>query len=420
MAEKDMSALIMEIAEKTGKEKNEIKTLIDAKVEKFAGLLTEQGAAYMVQKELGIKQETYEEIKIAQAQEGMKGIEIRGTIETVFPVKEFERNGKKGKLKSFILSDGTGEIRITLWNDQVEKYEKELTRGSEISITNTIISKYNEKLQATLGFNGIINMINKKEEAFEKLSELKAGMNGANIAGRIIRKFPCKDFESGERKGKVCSFQFGDETALLRASAWNEKAIELEKYNEGDTIEIKNAYTKEGRFGVELHLGYSATMQETKKELPSIAEILKESITEKKINQLTDGESAMIQGKITGVEKGNFLYEVCNKCGKKIQKTENGVLCENCGETTTKKNAVTSLMVEDDTSGIRATMFGKNALTAIGMSQEELENTLNEKSTEVLIAELNGKLMGKEIKLYGYQKANAFSGENEFRVREIL
>ena len=65
----------------------------------------------------------------------------------------------------------------------------------------------------------------------------------------------------GERKGKLCSFQIADESAIIRATAWNEKADEIEKFNEGDAIEIENAYTKEGRFGVELHLGYSADIK---------------------------------------------------------------------------------------------------------------------------------------------------------------
>lgn len=418
MNEKTHQETISDIAQKTNKSEEEINTLIKAKIEKFSGLLTEQGATFMIAKELGMKADTLEQIQIGQLTEGMKGIEIKGIVESTFPVKEFDKNGKKGKLKSFILSDKTGEVRVTLWNDQVTLYE--LTRGSEIILNNVISSKYNDKMQVTLGFNGTIQTLNKKEETFEKLSALKAGTNGINLIGRIMRKFPCKDFDSGERKGKVCSFQIGDETALLRATAWNDKADELEKYNEGDTIEIKNAYTKEGRFGVELHLGYTAEMQETKKEMASTAEILKESMVEKKINQLTDGENATIIGKITGVEKGNFVYEVCAKCGKKISKTENGVLCDNCGETTPKKNAVASLMIEDDTATVRVNFFGKNALLAIGLSQEELEGALNSKSIDVFTAELNGKLIGKEIKIYGYQKTNSFSGNNEFSAREIL
>lgn len=418
MVDKTLSEIVSETAAKTGRSEEEITDLIRAKVEKFSGLLTEQGAAYMVGKELGMKQESLEQIQIDKLEEGMKGIEVKGTVDAIFPVKEFDKSGKKGKLKSFILNDTTGEVRVTLWNDQVDKYD--LTKGSEVVLSNILVSKYNEKKQVTLGFNGTMQILNRREETFEKIAELKSGLNGVNVFGRIVRKFPCKDFDSGERKGKLCSFQFGDETALLRATAWNDKADELEKFNEGDTVEIKNAYTKEGRFGVELHLGYTAQLSESKKEMPSISQILKENIIEKKINQLTDGESAKINGKIISVEKGNFFFEVCSKCGKKIQKNENGVLCENCGETTPKKNAVISLLIEDDTAGIKVTAFGKNALAAIGMSQEELENKLNEKSTDVLLAELNGKLMEKEIKLYGYQKTNSFSGANEFMIREIV
>jgi replication factor A1 len=271
-----------------------------------------------------------------------------------------------------------------------------------------------------MGFNGKIEILNKKEETFEKLSELKTGMNGINAIGRIMRKFPCKEFENAEKKGKLCAFQFGDETALLRATAWNEKAEELDKFNEGDAIEIKNAYTKEGRFGVELQLGYAAEINETKKETASTTEILKESTEEKKINQISEGENAVIRGKIKGIEKGNFLYEVCEKCGKKIQKTENGVLCEKCGETKTRKNAVVSMLIEDETAGIRANFFGKNALKAMGKKQEELEDMLKEKSAEKITEELNEKLIEKEIKIFGYEKTNNFSGANEFNAREIL
>ncbi|MEI7960891.1 MAG: OB-fold nucleic acid binding domain-containing protein [archaeon] len=418
MTEKDIKVLIEEICAKTGKSEEEIRALIKAKTEKFSGLLTEQGATYLIQKELGLAKETYEQIPIGQLNEGMKGIEIKGIVEAIFPVKEFEKGGKKGKLKSFILSDETGEVRATLWNDHVEKFQ--LTRGSEITMSNIIVTKYNEKKQATLGFNGNIEIINKKEEEFGKISDLVSGMNGVNLIGRIMRKFPCKEFESGERKGKLCSFQIGDESAVVRVTAWNEKAEEMEKYNEGDAVEVLGAYTKEGRFGIELHLGYSAQITQTEKAVPNIIEILKEQMKEKKINELTDGENAVIDGKVTGVERGNFFYEVCNKCAKKISKNENGVLCETCGETTPRKNAVVSLMIEDDTAGIRVNFFGKTALAALGISQEELEKETSEKSSDILVAELNGKLIGKAIKVYGYQKTNSFSGNNEFSAREIV
>ena len=418
MDEKELKKTITEIAEKTGKSEEEISELIKAKIEKFSGLLTEQGAAFMVQKELGLKQETAEQIKISELEEGMKGIEIKGTIEAIYPVKEFEKNSKKGKLQSLIINDGTGEIRLTLWNDQVGKYD--LTRKSEITISNAIITTYNEKKQAILGFNGTITINKKKEEEFEKIADLKSGTSEVNVIGRIMRKFPCKEFESGERKGKLCSFQLGDETAVVRVTAWNEKAEEMEKFNEGDAIEIINAYTKDGKFGIELHAGYSASIKETQKEVAKTQEILKETMKENKISQLVEGENAVINGKINSIEKGNYAYEVCANCGKKIIKTENGIFCEKCGETKAKKNAVISVIIEDESGIIRTNFFGKTALNAMELTQEELEKQLTEKTPDIIEAELNGKLVGKEIKVYGYTRTNNFSGNKEFNAREIL
>jgi len=348
----------------------------------------------------------------------MKGIEVKGTIEGIFPVKEFDKGGKKGKLKSFILSDGTGEVRVTLWNDQVDKYE--LTRGSEVKISNVLVSKFNEKKQITLGFNGTIEILNKKEEEFEKLSDLKSNLTSVNIIGRIIRKFPCKDFETTNRKGKLCSFQISDGTAILRATAWNEKANEIEKYQEGNAIEIKNAYTKEGRSGVEVHLGYTAEILETKREILSGAELIKQNTQEKKISDILPGESAIINGTIRGIERGNFAYDVCAKCGKKITRMESGIVCEACGETTIKKNAVISATIQDESGEIKTTLFRENALGLMGLTQEELEKILLEKPNDIILAELNEKLGGKQIKLLGYVKTNSFSGNNEFMVREII
>ncbi|MEK6958440.1 MAG: hypothetical protein AABW59_00165 [archaeon] len=419
MTEIDNAPQIKEIAEKMGKSVEEVQELIHAKIQKFSGLLTEQGAVYMLQKEVGMKQEALEQVEIGKLQEGMKGVEVKGIVGAVFPLKEFEKNGKKGKLKSFVLSDGTGEVRVTLWNDQVDKYD--ITTGSEICLNNILASKYNDKMQVTLGFNGVATILNKKEESFTTLSELKAGMGSVNVVGRIMRKFPCKDFETSDRKGKVCSFQFGDETALLRASAWNDKASELAGYNEGDAVEIKNAYTKEGKFGVELHLGYTAHLTTTQKKVPDLMEILKESVVEKKLNSLMDNENVIISGKITNIVPGNFNYLICEKCGKKLSKSDlGGLICEACGEVKGKKNPVVSATVEDDTGRIQVTFFGKNALDIFGWSEEEFNKELEEKSVDRLLAELNGKLNDKPVKVYGYQRANSFSGTSEFMAKEVM
>jgi len=418
MDETNIENLISEMAQKSKKTEEEIQKLIDAKTEKFSGLLTKEGAAFLVQKELGLRNEETQNAKVGELREGKKGVEVKGKIETIYPVKEFEKSGKKGKLQSFILSDDSGEVRVTLWNDQIDLYK--VKQGDEITLTNAIASMYNEKKQLTLGFGGKVEITKRELTQKTKIGELKSGINNANLIGKIIRKFPCKEFESGERKGKVCSFQIGDESAIIRASAWNEKAELLETFNEGDTIKIENAYTKEGRFGVELHLGYSAQITNSEEQIATIKEIMKENISEKKMNQLIKGESAIIEGKISKVLQGKLAYLICEKCGKKATKTENGTLCENCGEINGKNNAVISATIEDDTAQVQLTLFGKTALEFMEKTPEELNKELDEKSTEDIISKLNEMLIGKEIKTYGYLKTNKFSGTNEFVAREIL
>jgi len=410
--------IIKEIATKSGKSEKEIQKLIDAKIKKFSGLLTEQGAAFMVEKELGLKQESGIESKIGELNDGMKGIDISGEIKTIFPAKEFEKGGKAGKLKSFILSDDTGEVRVTLWNDQVDKYD--ISVGSKVKISNGIVSAYNEKKQVGLGFNGEIIILEKKELAFENLNNLKAGMNSINVIGRLLRKYPCKEFDTSGKKGKVCNFQFGDGTALLRATAWNEKVDELETYNEGDILEIDNGYTKAGMFGVELHLGYNAELKNSEKNVPSVIEILKDSVSEKKINQLLENENVIIAGKIKSITNGKLFYTVCEKCGKKATQETGGVICEKCGEVSGEKRAIVGITIEDDSGEINSNLFGREALNAIGLDQESFELKTEEKSAEKIIEELNETIIGKEIKLFGYEKLNSYSNENEFSVKEVL
>lgn len=133
-----------------------------------------------------------------------------------------------------------------------------------------------------------------------------------------------------------------------------------------------------------------------------------------------DSENAVVGGKVAEVAKGNLHYLVCGKCGKKISRMENGNVCENCGETEPKTRAVVSIIIEDATGKVAVTLFGENALKAMGMKQEELEKALSEKETETICAELGEKLSGREIKTCGYAKENKFSGAREFIAKEIL
>ncbi|HNV01533.1 MAG TPA: OB-fold nucleic acid binding domain-containing protein [archaeon] len=418
MEETNIENLIVEIAQKTNKDKEDIRKMVNTKTEKYSGLLTEEAAIDLVKKELGILKEQNERLKISELSEGKKGIEIEGKIELLYPTKEFEKNGKKGKLQNFIISDNTGEIRGTLWNDQIE--ENKIKQGNEVIITNLIVTSYNDKKQITLGFGGKVKTIKENETEYKKSTELKAGMSNINIFGKIIRKFPCKEFENSERKGRVCSFQLGDESAIIKASAWNDKATILENFLEGDTIEITNAYTKEGKFGTELHLGYTSEIKKSEKEINSITQTDNNKYLEKKLNQINQGDNVLVEGKIIKISDGKLSYLICEKCNKKATKTENGVFCEKCGEVSGKQNPVLSAVINDDTNETQITMFGNIVLEFIENTEEEFSKDIENKSTQEILEKISENKINKTVKIKGYVKENQFLGTNEIIVKEIL
>ncbi len=267
------SALKEAISSGTGKSGEEVERLIEAKRQKFSGLLTEAGAAFMIAKELGVKtvQAVSEATKISSLKEGMNNVDVVGRVRKVFPKKEFEKNGRKGKLQSVIIWDGSAEARATLWNDDIEKFaQKPIAKGSAVKISNCSVSSYNGAVQLNLNYNSSLeqaegNGLPELESKFFELNDLDAGMASVDVKVLIKKVFPAKNFETEKGSGKVMNFIIAQGVEELRATAWNSQCDAVEEIGEGEKVVIEDAYTKQGRDGIELHLGqYARIIKENK------------------------------------------------------------------------------------------------------------------------------------------------------------
>lgn len=69
--------------------------------------------------------------------------------------REFEKFGNKGKVCNCTIKDDSGEIKLTLWNDDVEKYNV----GDKIKITNGYCNEFQGEKQLTAGKFGKIEKI---------------------------------------------------------------------------------------------------------------------------------------------------------------------------------------------------------------------------------------------------------------------
>src|SRR3989338_2964778 len=110
---------ILEKIEKDGKiSRQQAEKLIGEKQTELSGLVSREGAAYIVGRELGLNllKEGTRDLKIKNLVAGLRSANISGKIARIFEPREFDKNGKKGRLLSMIIGDETGTTRLTLWN----------------------------------------------------------------------------------------------------------------------------------------------------------------------------------------------------------------------------------------------------------------------------------------------------------------
>ncbi|MDD5192703.1 MAG: hypothetical protein PHH54_04270 [Candidatus Nanoarchaeia archaeon] len=108
--------LVELISRTSGMSVGEIQRKIEAKQAKLSWLISKEGAAQVVAAELGVNLDK-QVIKISQIVPGMKKINLIGKIITLFPIREYNKNGRSGRIGSFVLADDTSNIRVVLWDE---------------------------------------------------------------------------------------------------------------------------------------------------------------------------------------------------------------------------------------------------------------------------------------------------------------
>lgn len=432
----ELQQTLQKIVSSSGKSEEEVNKLIGAKKQKFAGLLTESGAALMVAKELGVElgleEKQLERLQVSQLKDGMGNVEVLARAKHLFSPTNFEKNGKTGVLCSLIVGDATGEIRLTVWGKGVANLQgQNVEKGTVLLLKNCYVNSYKEVPQLNLSYNGdlLVNPdidvsgLPPAEEKCVALKELLENESDASVLGRIIRVFPEKSFEKGGRQGKLVNFLVGDGTAIVRATAWNEMVNEVKKLSVGEAVKIEGCYTKKGLKEVELQLGFRARILKSPKSgeaLPGIAEMQGIDVQEKKVAGLEEGDRFIaVNAEIGDILPGQLRFNICPNCQKKVGATGGSYLCEECGEVQPDIRAVVSLKLRDETGGIDAVLFGKVAEKAIGLTREELKKRLEVNTAGQIVAELRDAIVGKKVRVSGFVKMNGFSKQLEFSVREF-
>ncbi len=95
------------------------------------------------------------DVKISELRPGVSNVTVSGeVIAKEEPREVVTKYGKKLRVADAILRDDSGEIKLSLWEDDIDK----LNVGDKISIENGWITEFKGNMQISIGKNGKLTM----------------------------------------------------------------------------------------------------------------------------------------------------------------------------------------------------------------------------------------------------------------------
>ena len=94
-------------------------------------------------------------MKISELEPRQSKIEIECEVVEKGEVKEFDKFGKKIRLCNAKVKDESGEITLTLWNDEIDNVQV----GDQIKIINGYCNEFQGEKQLTAGRFGKIEVL---------------------------------------------------------------------------------------------------------------------------------------------------------------------------------------------------------------------------------------------------------------------
>ena len=237
--------LISKIKQKSGLQEEEIKERINKKLEELKDLINEEGAAYLVAKDLGIELPSKrKQLKISDIMPGVRNVNFIGRVFKISKINEFERGQTKGRVVNLYVGDDTGFVRLPLWNDQVD-YVKEgrLSPGSVIQVINGMSREniYGD-IEISLGRFGMIKIIDDTGElpstdtllsrflgsVYERTNIKDITPGAFEIKATVVKVFKSNFiFENNTEKAIFLSVIVDDGTGDLRVTFFRSLAEKL-------------------------------------------------------------------------------------------------------------------------------------------------------------------------------------------------
>ena len=86
-------------------------------------------------------------------------VDVTVDVVDIGETREFNKFGKPGRVATAIAKDETGDIKLTLWNEDIDKVKA----GDKIHLTNGYVNEWQGEMQLTTGRMGKMEVVGKSE-----------------------------------------------------------------------------------------------------------------------------------------------------------------------------------------------------------------------------------------------------------------
>ncbi len=182
----------------------ELDERIKVKINELSGLISEEGAAHIIANELGVELFNLQrdKLKIKEIYAGMRGITTKGRVVRKFETRQFAKGERTGQVRSLILGDDTGTIRVVFWNDQVNVLDK--VQDGDVLLLKDVYAKENnndreihvgERTELLINPDGeTVENVRENSYQRQKISELQDGQDNREIMGTVVQVFDPRFF----------------------------------------------------------------------------------------------------------------------------------------------------------------------------------------------------------------------------------
>lgn len=188
-----------------------------------------------------------EPFKVSEIHRDMGEVNLIAMVLDPGDAREFVRkDGSKGFVRTVLLGDETGKIRLNLWNEQAKMM---LARGETLEVINGSSRERYGQVEIQTGGYTVIRKSNQKVDYSEKITpiaDLKPGMT-CSVSGFVTGLGEVREFQRGDgTPGRVANIYISDATGRIRVTLWGDHVQLIDGLDLGFRADLVDAQVKNG------------------------------------------------------------------------------------------------------------------------------------------------------------------------------